>query len=203
VLDVLTDVGDHFGALLHSPWLLPVLALMIAIDGPLPVLPSETVLMAAATVAFARHDLVAVVALFSVAVIGSLAGDLLVFWLARSSRRWVGLTGVENGISGWVNRHLLARPGYALVGARLLPGGRLVAGAASGRFGLVLRRFVPWVLVSSAVWAGYILLFGLALGLVTGGSPMLCLLAGVVVAILTGAAFGLVQRLRARRTAVA
>jgi hypothetical protein len=52
-------------------------------------------------------------------VIGSLVGDLLVFWLARSSRRLIGLTGVENGISGWVNRHLLARPAYALVGARL------------------------------------------------------------------------------------
>jgi membrane-associated protein len=203
VLDVLTDVGDHLGVLLHSPWLLPVLALMIAVDGPLPVLPSETVLMAAATLAFARHDWVAVAALFAVAVIGSLAGDLLVFWLARGSRRRIGLTGVENGISGWVDRHLLARPGYALVGARLLPGGRLVAGAASGRFGLALRRFLPWVLVSSAVWAGYILLFGLALGPVTGGSPTLCLVAGVAVAVLTGAAFALVQRLRGRRAAVA
>lgn len=63
----------------------------------------------------------------------------------------------------------------------LLPGGRLVAGAASGRIGLALRRFAPWVLVSAAVWACYILLFGLALGPVTGGGPTLCLLAGVVV----------------------
>jgi membrane protein DedA with SNARE-associated domain len=203
VLDVLTDVGDHVGALLHSPWLLPVLALMIAIDGPLPVLPSETVLMAAATLAFARHDTAAVLALFAVAVLGSLVGDVLVFWLARGSRRLIGLTGVENGIAGWVNRHLLARPGYALVGARLLPGGRLVSGAAAGRFGLGLRRFLPWVLISSAVWAGYILAFGLALGPVTGGSPTLCLLAGVAVAVLTGAAFALVQRLHGRRTAAA
>jgi membrane-associated protein len=203
VLDVLTDVGDGFGALLHSPWLLPVLAVMIALDGPLPVLPSETILMSAAALAFGRHDPAAVLALFSVSVLGSLVGDLLVFWLGRSSRRMIALTEVENGISGWVNRHLLARPGFALVGARLVPGGRLVSCAASGRFGLVLRRFLPWTFASSVVWTCYMLLFGLALGPVTGGSPALCLLAGVAMTVLTGAAFALAQRLRGRRTAVA
>jgi membrane-associated protein len=203
VLDVLTDVGDGFGAVLHSPWLLLVLAVMIALDGPLPVLPSETILMSAAALAFVRHDPVAVLALFAVSVLGSLVGDVLVFWLGRGSRRMIALTGVEHGISGWVNRHLLARPGLAMVGARLVPGGRLVSCAASGRFGLALRRFLPWMFASSVVWSCYMLLFGLAMGPVTGGSPVLCLAAGVVAAVLTGAAFALAQRLRGRRAAVA
>jgi membrane-associated protein len=203
VLDVLTDVGDGVGALMHSPWLLPVLAVMIALDGPLPVLPSETILVSAAALAFARPDPAAVLALFAVSVLGSLAGDLLVFWLGRTSRRLLALTAVEHGISGWVNRHLLARPGMALVGARLVPGGRLVSCAAAGRFGLALRRFLPWTLASSAVWSCYMLAFGLALGPVTGGSPVLCLAAGVAAAVLTGGAFALVQRLRGRRTATA
>jgi membrane-associated protein len=203
LLDVLTDLGDGVGALMHSPWLLPVLAVMIALDGPLPVLPSETVLMSAAALAFGRHDPVAVLALFSVSVLGSLVGDLLVFWLGRTSRRMIALSGVEHGISGWVNRHLLARPGLALVGARLVPGGRLVSCAASGRFGLAARRFLPWTFASSVVWSCYMLLVGLALGPVTGGSPVLCLAAGVVMAVLTAAAFALLQRLRGRRPAVA
>jgi membrane-associated protein len=203
VFEVLADVGDGFGALLHSPWLLPVLALLIALDGPLPVLPSETVLVSAAALAFARHDPVAVLGLFSAAVLGSVLGDLAVFWLGRTSRRMIALTAAEHGISGWVNRHLLARPGMALVGARLVPGGRLVSCAASGRFGLVLRRFLPWTAASSVVWSCYMLLFGLALGPVTGGSPVLCLAAGVAAALLTGGAFALVQRLRGRRPAVA
>ena len=84
-----------------------------------------------------------------------------------------------------------------------LPGGRLVSGAASGRFGLALRRFLPWTFASSVVWSCYMLAFGLALGPVTGGSPVLCLAAGVVTAVVTGGAFALVQRLRGRRAAVA
>lgn len=200
MLDVLTDVGDGFGAVLHNPWLLPLLLVMIALDGPLPVLPSETILMSAAALAFGRHDAWAVLGLFAVSVVGSMVGDVLVFWLGRTSRRMIALTDVEHGISGWVSRHLLARPGYALVGARLVPGGRLVSTAASGRFGLPLRRFLPWTLVSSMVWTGYMLLIGLALGPVTGGSPVLCLAAGVVMALLTGGVFALAQAVRARLT---
>ena len=45
----------------------------------------------------------------------------------------------------------------ALVGARLLPGGRLVSTAAAGRVGLPLRRFLPGSLASSAVWSVYML----------------------------------------------
>lgn len=70
--------------------------------------------------------------------------------------------------------------------------------AASGRFGLPLRRFLPWTLVSSVVWTGYMLLIGLALGPVTGGSPVLCLAAGVAMALLTGGVFALAQAVRAR-----
>jgi membrane-associated protein len=197
VVDVLTG----FGALLHSAWLLPLLLVMIAADGPFPVLPSETILMSASALAFGGHDWAAVAALFAVSVVGSMIGDLLVFGLGRSSRRIVALTDVQTGISGWVRRHLLARPGVALIGARLVPGGRLVSTAAAGRFGLPVRRFLPWTLASSAVWGCYMLLVGLALGPVTGGEPLLCLAAGVVMAVLTAGAFAVGQRVRARLAA--
>ena len=195
MLDVLTS----FGSLLHSAWLLPVLTVMIAADGPFPVLPSETILMSAGALAFGRHDVVGVLALFLVAVVGSMIGDVLVFGLGRSSRRIVALTDVRTGISGWVRARLLAQPGVALVGARLVPGGRLVSTAAAGRFGLPLRRFLPWTLVSSIVWSCYMLLVGLALGPVTGGEPLPCLIAGVVMAVVTAGAFSLGQRIRTRR----
>lgn len=195
MLDVLTG----FGALLHSAWLLPLLAVMIAADGPFPVLPSETILMSASALAFGGHNWIAVLALFLVAVVGSMVGDLLVFGLGRSSQRIVALTDAHSGIAGWVRRKLLAQPGIALVGARLVPGGRLVSTAAAGRFGLPLRRFLPWTLASSVVWSCYMLLVGLALGPVTGGEPLPCLIAGVVMAAITAGAFSIGQRIRARR----
>ena len=79
------DLARLFDLCLHSLWLLPVLAVMIAADGPVPVLPSETILMSAAAAAFGVGDVRGIVGLFGAALAGSIAGDLLVFALGRSS----------------------------------------------------------------------------------------------------------------------
>lgn len=185
-----------FDAVLHSVWLLPVLVVLIALDGPFPVLPSETLLMSAAAAAFGTHDLAAVVGLFVASILGSVLGDVLVYSLGRSSNRI--LRGAEKncGIGAWVRRNLHSRPEVSLVGARLVPGGRLVSTAAAGRVRLPLRRFLPATTASSAVWSLYMLLVGLALGPMTRGNPLLCLAAGIAMAILTGGGFELVRRIR-------
>jgi membrane-associated protein len=195
VLDVVTGVGSF----VHSTWCPPVLLVLIAADGPFPVLPTETLLMSAAAGAFGRGDAATVLALFVVAVLGSVLGDLLCFWAGRTSHRVLarGVDG-DRGLSGWVRHHLLRRPGVALVGARFVPGGRLVSTAAAGRVGLPLRRFLPWTVASSLLWAVYMLLIGLALGPITGGSPLLSLAAGTVLGLLTAAVFGVARRVRSR-----
>ena len=198
-MDVLT-VCD---VVLRSSWLLPLLVVMIAVDAPFPVLPSETILVSAATTAFGGGDEGMVVGRFVAALAGSVLGDAVVFWLGRCSQR-VSARTVESecAISSWVRRHVLRRPGVALVGARFVPGGRLVSTAAAGRFGLPVRRFLPWTVASSAAWSGYMLLIGLALGPVTGGNPLLSLLAGAVMALLTAAGFAVVSRFRRSRVPV-
>jgi membrane-associated protein len=196
------DVVAVCDTLLHSPWLLSLLVVMIAVDGPFPMFPSETLLMSAAAMAFGSGDAALVAGLFAVAVAGSVLGDLAVFWLGRCSHRVLGrAVDAGCGLSAWVRRHLLRRPGIALVGARFVPGGRLVSTAAAGRYGLPLRRFLPWTVASSAAWAVYMLLIGLALGPITGGSPLLSLVAGVVMAVLTGLGFAVVGRVRKKRAA--
>lgn len=200
----MVDVLTVCDAVLHSPWLLPLLVVMIAIDAPFPVLPSETLLMSASAMAFGSHDAAMVIGLFVAALVGSVLGDLTVFWLGRCSHRVLARTvDRESGLSAWVRRHLLERPGIALVGARFVPGGRLVSTAAAGRFGLPLRRFLPWTVASSAAWSMYMLLIGLALGPITGGSPLLSLLAGAVMALLTAGAFAVVGRVRTWRAIAA
>lgn len=190
-------------AVLHSGWLLPLLAVMIALDAPFPVLPSETLLMSASAMAFGTGDAGGVAALFVAAVLGSVAGDLTTFGLGRTSHRLLARTvDAECGLSSWVRGHLLQRPGVALVGARFVPGGRLVSTAAAGRYGLSMHRFLPWSAASSAAWAAYMLLIGMLLGPLTGGSPLLSLIAGVSMAVLTALAFSVAQRVRARRAAV-
>lgn len=196
----MSDVLAVCEAILHSMWLLPLLVALIAIDGPFPILPSETLLMSASAVAFGTQNLAGLAGLFVAALIGSVVGDLLVFGLGASSHRLLRRTlHAECGLSWWVHRHVLLRPGIALVGARFLPGGRLVSTAAAGRYGLRVRRFLPWSLASSAAWSAYILLVGMLLGPLTGGSPLLSLVAGAVMAVLTGGAFALARRIRTVR----
>lgn len=194
------DLVRLFEQCLHSLWLLPVLVVMIAADGPVPVLPSETLLMSAAAAASGVQDVRGIVGLFLAALVGSLAGDLLVFWLGRSSNRLLPAAAhAEGGLAEWVRANLHHRPVTALVAARLLPAGRLVSTAAAGRVGLPVRRFLPGSLASSAVWSLYMLGIGMLLGPIVGGNPFLSLAAGVVMAVLTAGGFALVSRLRARR----
>jgi membrane-associated protein len=192
-----------FDAVLHSVWLLPVLAVLIALDGPFPVLPSETLLTVAALSAFGTHDVAGVVGLFVAAVAGSMVGDVLVYSLGRTSNRILRGAGSDSatGLGAWVRRNLYRRPIVACVAARLIPGGRLVSTAACGRVRLPLRSFLPASAVSSVIWSVYMLLVGLALGPLTGGNPFLCLLAGMAMAVVTAGSFEVGRRIHRRVTA--
>jgi membrane-associated protein len=184
-------------ALLHSGWLLPVLAVLVALDAPFPVVPSEPLLMTASAVAVGTHDLPVAAGLFVAALLGSVTGDLLMYGLGRSSRR-LSEPG-DAGLARWVRANVERRPAVTIVGARFLPGGRLVSTVAAGRYGLALPGFLPWSLVSSTAWSGYMMSMGLLLGPLTGGDPLRGLLAGLVMAGVTGGTFALVRRVRQAR----
>ncbi len=182
---------------LQSAWLLPVLTVLIAIDGPVPMLPSETLLMSAAASAFGSYDAVGIIGLFAAALAGSVLGDLAVFGMGRSSTRVLPRAAeAETGLAAWVRSNMFRRPVVALVGARFVPGGRLVSTAAAGRLGLPLRRLLAGSVVSSALWSVYMLVVGLAVGPMTGGNPLLCIVAGAVMAVLTAGAYAVGSRIR-------
>jgi membrane-associated protein len=183
--------------LLHTGWLVPVLALLVALDGPFPVVPSEPLLMTASAVAVGAQDVGLAVALLAAAFAGSVAGDHLLFVLGRTSRR-VAAPG-DGGIAGWVRRNIGRRPAATIVGARFVPAGRLVSTTAAGRYGVSLCRFLPCSLASSALWSAYMMGVGLLLGPLTGGDPLRGLVAGMVMGGLTAGTFALVNRLRSRR----
>jgi membrane-associated protein len=184
--------------LLHSAWVLPALALLVALDGPFPVVPSEPLLMTASAVAIGSQDVPMALGLFTAAFVGSVAGDHLLFALGRTSRK-LARPGT-GGIGGWVRRNIACRPAVTIVGARFVPAGRLVSTTAAGRYGVSPRRFLPCSLASSALWACYMMGVGLLLGPLTGGDPLRGLLAGIAMGAVTAGAFALVERLRTRRS---
>jgi membrane-associated protein len=188
-----------FDAVLHSVWLLPVLAVLIALDGPFPVLPSETLLTVGAAAAFGTGDVAGVLGLFLASMVGSMIGDVAVYTLGRSSNRILRRAGQkDDGLGAWVRRNLWSRPIVACVGARLVPGGRLVSTAACGRVRLPVRMFLPATAASSAVWGVYMLLVGAVLGPITKGNPLLCLAAGMIMAVVTAGGFEAARRIRRR-----
>lgn len=187
-------------AVLHSGWLLPALVLMIAVDGPVPMFPSETLLMTALASASVVPDVPMLLGLVLAALAGSMTGDLFVHAMGRGSHRLLPRSAhAEHGVTRWIRSNLFRRPVTVLAVARFLPGGRLVSCAAAGRMGLGLRPFLAGSGVSSLLWAVYMLGIGLVLGPVTGGDPLLCLLAGGILAVTTTTAFGLARRIRAAR----
>ena len=170
-----------------------LLLVLVALDGPFPVVPSELLLMTA--VGVAAGDPPAVAALLAAALAGSLVGDALMFAAGRSSRR----VRAETRLSRWVAARIAARPGSTLLGARFLPGGRLVSTAAAGRYGVPLRTFLPWSALSSTAWVTWMLALGLALGPVVAGDPWRGLLAGCATAALTAGVAAVVDRVRSAR----
>jgi membrane-associated protein len=184
--------------LLQTGWLLPALALLVALDAPFPVLPSEPLLMTASAVAIGAQDVPMAMGLLAAAFAGSVAGDHLMFVLGRTSRR-LARPGASR-VARWVRRNIAHRPAVTIVGARFVPAGRLVSTTAAGRYGLTLRRFLPCSVVSSAIWVAYVMGVGLLLGPLTGGDPLRALVAGITIGALTTGAFTLVDRLRGRHT---
>jgi membrane-associated protein len=190
-------------AVLASPWLLGVLLVAVVVDGPFPFLPSEPLLFAAVARAVGVGDLPMFLGLVVATIAGSLLGDLLIYGVARSSRRL--LPEGQNRVSRWVHRHMHRRPIVALAAVRVIPGGRLASVAAAGRTDLPFRRFMPATLTSSLLWTTWMIGFGVALGGVTGGDPLISvgasLLLGLLVTVVGSVAERLHRRLRRPATA--
>ncbi|WFG44853.1 DedA family protein [Pseudonocardia alni] len=200
----MTDPSALIGYLLQSPWLVPLLAVAVMCDGPLPFLPSEPVLFSATAAALADGDRWRIVALFGAAVVGSLLGDAVLYGAGRSSHSVVRGARRGDGTGAWVRRHLHRRPVAALVATRLLPGGRLASVSAAGRVRLPLRAFLPATVASALVWSTWMTGIGVLVGPITRGDPLMSVLAGVVLAALVASAVAAARALlRLRRPVVA
>ena len=194
--DRTVDIVRLFDLCLHSLWLLPVLAVMIAADGPVPVLPSETLLMSAAAAAFGIGDVRGIVGLFVAALVGSVGGDgrrvlarPLVEPLAAgrgAGRERPDAVGAREPApqAGRRPRRAPASCPAAAWSARPPRAGSACrcAGSCPGRW---RARRCGASTCSSSGWL---------LGPIVGGNPFLSLAAGVVMAVLTAGGFALVQR---------
>jgi membrane-associated protein len=164
-----------------SPWFYLLLFSCIVVDAVLPMVPGETLVVAAAVFAGPQDLLL----LFAVAAVAAFLGDHLAYLIGRTGgARLLGrlpFGGVR--IAGWATRALAARGGTMLIAGRYLPGGRTAVTLTAGSTGFPLRRFAPFAGVAAVSWALYSVAIGYLGGVTFDRDPIKGLLCGIGMAL--------------------
>lgn len=198
VFDSLVDLASG------SSWTYGVVFAFALLDAVAPIVPSETLVVAAAALAGSGRLDLALVLLAAAA--GALLGDNAAYGIGRlfgpRLERWLSATPRRRERLDWAERQLDERGGTLIVVARFVPGGRTATMVSAGLLGMRWRRFVPFDLAASTVWALYASLIGFFGGTAFEDEPLvgvgfalgLALVAGLV----TEAGRRILQRRRRR-----
>ena len=187
-----------------SPWTYAVILAVAAIDALVPLVPSETTVIAAGVLAGAGDLALGLV--IAAAAAGAYAGDTSAYGLGR---RFDGrldrlLFGDAKGARrrAWAERTLERHGAPVIVGARFIPGGRTATMVTSGLVGMRWRRFAVFASSAAIIWASYAALLGYLGGRAFEDNVLWALLAGFGVAAVTFLAVEGGRRIRARSAEV-
>jgi membrane protein DedA with SNARE-associated domain len=145
-------------AISGSPWTYLLLAAVCAGDAVFPVLPSETIVIAAAVLAAQGH--LSIVLVVIAAAVGALAGDNTAYAVGHGGLRRLAdrLMSSEKNRRRleWGREQLERRGVWIIVVARFIPGGRTATTYVAGTVGMPWKsRFLPADGVAASLWALY------------------------------------------------
>ena len=192
-----------------SPVSYLIAVLVPALDALIPLLPSETAVIAlgVATAGSADPRIAVLVAL---AAVGAFLGDNAAYLLGRrfgpavSRRIFAGERGARR--RAWAQRSLEEYGIRIIVACRFIPGGRTAVTLTCGLIGYPRRSFILGTGLAGVLWASYAFFIGRLGGQAFEGRPWAGLLVGLgltlVVSGVIEAARRLRQRHRARRGAL-
>ncbi|MGC5614573.1 DedA family protein [Georgenia sp. Z1491] len=200
-MDILTDLGGAADALAASPWLLVLVAGLALVDGLVPPVPSETILVSATVLALSGGG-VHVVLIVLAAAAGAFVGDTIAYLLGRlvPIHRLPGLRG-ERGrrAVGSAGRALERRGVPVIVAARFVPVGRVAVNVGAGVLDLAPRRYLPAAGAAALLWAGVTAALGAGAHAVVGGHPLVSVAIGVSAGVLLGLGLDALLRRRSAR----
>ena len=187
-----------------SAWTYVLVFGMATLDVLAPILPSESLVVAAAALSASGRLNVGVVALAAAA--GALLGDNLAFLCGRlldtRMRRWLEATPRRRERLRWVEQQLDRRGGVIIVGSRFVPGGRTVTMLGAGLLEMPWRRFVAFDLAAAIIWAFYGTAIGYFGGTAFEDEPVVGVGLALALALVAGVAIEagrrLVGRIRSR-----
>ncbi|WP_133879282.1 DedA family protein [Paractinoplanes brasiliensis] len=183
-------------SLMTSPVVYLVVLVLALLDAFLPIVPAETVVIAAAV--FAVSGIPSLPLIIVLAAVGAFIGDHIGYALGRLLR-----TRRRDGrlarLAGRVGPHLHRRGGALIIAGRFVPGGRTAVVTAGGATGYPLRRFSLFTGIAAVVWATYSGLVGYLGGAAFESNPALGLATGLGLALAITALSELGRRLWGRR----
>jgi membrane-associated protein len=194
--DAILDLLD--GAM-TSPWLYAALFGLAALDGFLPLVPSETLAISAGVYAAAGDT--TLVAVIAAAAAGAFAGDHIAYLAGRGAGRRLVADADPDSRRGkgfaWARSQLAQRGGSILIVCRYIPGARTATTLTAGAVGHPLRSFSTFDAVAALSWGTYTALVGYLGGSAFEDDPLLGVGVGLGLAL---ALAGLVELLRHRRS---
>jgi membrane protein DedA with SNARE-associated domain len=156
-----------------------VAVLVPALDALIPVLPSETVVIALGVATAGSAD-PRIGLLLALAAFGAFLGDNAVYLLGRrfgpavERRLFAGERGAAR--RAWARRALDRFGARIIVACRFIPGGRTAVTLTCGVVGYPRRRFLAATACAGAVWASYAFFLGRLGGKVFADRPWIGLL---------------------------
>ena len=188
--------SDWLLALVGSPWLYVALYAFVTIDGFFPPIPSESVVIALASLAVSAGE-PPIWFVIAVASAGAFTGDLIAFLIGTKIpvRSMVFMQGRrQQRTLAWAERALDRRGATFILAARYVPIGRVAVNMTAGAVGFPRRKFVGLAAIAAVMWSLYSVALGTVAGVWLGHNPLLAMVVGVVVGVLLGFAIDPIVR---------
>jgi membrane-associated protein len=173
-----------------------------ALDAILPILPSETVVIAFGVATAGSAD-PRIGVLVLLAALGAFAGDNLAYLIGRrfspvaQRRFFAGERGERR--RDWAQRTLDRFGARLIIMCRFIPGGRTAVTLTCGIIGYQRKRFVLATACAGIIWASYAYFLGRLGGATFEGRPWAGFLLALGVALALSALVEGVRRIRSRR----
>jgi membrane protein DedA with SNARE-associated domain len=186
--DWISAVEGWVPMLADSAWVFPALFLFATVDGFFPPIPSESVVIALASLSVA-HGSPNIVLVALAAALGAFVGDQIAYTIGSRvdvRRLKVFRTARGRQALAWAEHALEHRGSSFILAARYIPVGRVAVNMTAGALGYPRKRFVGLTGLAAVTWAVYGSAVGAGAGLWLEDHPLIAVVAGVVVGTLVG-----------------
>ena len=166
VANVITDLTDWINEISAYWWFALIVFVIALLDSIIPIVPSETTVIAGGVAAGAGNQNLAVI--IAAGAAGAFIGDNLAYtighrfgprvnrWAAKKEERVARLSTSASQIR--------KRGGPLLITARFIPGGRTVLTISCGLTAQPRRWFAFWIAIAAVIWSSYAACLGYAFG---------------------------------------